>query len=255
MAGTNHDASQPGDIAALLKSADPGVTIYRDIVRQLIDVALSGKVESGVKLPSERELAKILGVGRNAVREGIKVLEARGLLQVRPGKGIFLTKPTHEVITGALSLRMKFQQGTIEDLLETREMLELTIARLAAQRANAADLARLQEHVAAMEATLDQPVAFIEIDREFHAVLAQSVQNPMLETFFHSTISLMDETRRYMILAVTNGTQRAQSHHRQIFRAVAARNADRAVAAMADHFVQIREDVEQTRRHIELLPD
>jgi DNA-binding FadR family transcriptional regulator len=253
--GIGHDEVQPQNVGELLKGADPDVTIYRDIVRQLEDVALSGKVESGVKLPSERELAKILGVGRNAVREGIKVLQTRGLLQVRPGKGIFLTMPTNEVITGALSLRMKFQQGTIEHLLETREMLELTIARLAAQRADAAQLVQLKRHADEMEDTLDQPAAFIEADREFHIVLAQSVQNPMLETFSQSTISLMDETRRYMILVVANGTERAQSHHRKIYQAVAARDAESAAVAMAEHFVQIREDVEQTRRHIELLPD
>jgi GntR family transcriptional repressor for pyruvate dehydrogenase complex len=254
-ADTRHDEVQPRNIGALLKGADPDVTIYRDIVRQLEDVALSGKVQSGVKLPSERELATILGVGRNAVREGIKVLQARGLPQVRPGKGIFLTMPSNEVLTGALSLRMKFHQGTIEHLLETREMLELTIARLAAQRADAAQLTRLKRHLDEMEETLDQPVAFIEADREFHAALAQSVQNPMLEMFSQSTISLMDETRRYMILAVANGTERAQSHHRLIYRAVAARDAAKAAKAMAAHFVQIREDVEQTRCHIELLPD
>jgi GntR family transcriptional repressor for pyruvate dehydrogenase complex len=163
--------------------------------------------------------------------------------------------PTTEVITGALSLRMKFQQGTIEHLLETREMLELTIARLAAQRAEPVHLARLKQHLDEMEETLDQPEAFIQADREFHVVLAQSVQNPMMETFSQSTISLMDETRRYMILAVANGTQRAQSHHRKIYRAVTERNAEKAVQAMSNHFVQIRQDVEQTRRHIELLPD
>ncbi|RIK34023.1 MAG: hypothetical protein DCC55_33845 [Chloroflexi bacterium] len=253
MAGTKE--VQPQEIETLLRSADPGVTIYSDVVRQLEEVALSGKVQSGVKLPSERELARILGVSRNAVREGIKVLQTRGLLQVRPGKGIFLTSPANTVITGALRLRMGFQQGTIVHLLETREMLELTIARLAAQRAEAPHLARLKQYLDEMEETLDQPVAFIDADREFHAVLARSVQNPMLETFFESTISLMDETRRYMILAVANGTERAQNHHRKIYRAVAAGDAEQAVQAMADHFVQIREDVEQTRRHIERLPD
>jgi GntR family transcriptional repressor for pyruvate dehydrogenase complex len=237
----------------LLKSADPTVTIYRDVVQQIEELALSGKLQSGQKLPSERELARMLGVSRTAVREGIKVLETQGLLRVRPGKGSFLTTPSNDAVTGALGLLMKFQQGTIDHLLEARMMLELTIARLAAEQAKTEHLARLADHLKAMEDTLGKPLEFIEADREFHAVLAQAACNPMLEAFAASTISLMDETRRHMILAVSNGTERAQSHHRKIYKAVEDRDSEEAVLAMTAHFVQIREDVDKTRRHVELM--
>src|SRR6266545_3703057 len=130
--------------------------LYQQIVDQIERRVLNGDLRHGDRLPTERELAEQFGVSRTVVREAMKALAQKGLIQVRPGRGTFVIDGTSQAMQHSLSLMMMIGQvGTIASLAEVREILEPEIAARAALRATEANIAAMQAAVATMDATLD----------------------------------------------------------------------------------------------------
>lgn len=158
---------------------------------QIETLILGNHLRPGDKLPSERELAIQFGVSRTAVRESIKLLQERGLLESRNGRGAFVTTPGVGGITSSLNVVYQMQDCTFDHLHEARWCLETFIARLAAERAGAEDIARMEAAVAAMEANLHDPDRYLPADLEFHVALAQSVHNPLFYVMTRPLVALI----------------------------------------------------------------
>src|SRR6266851_4660556 len=110
--------------------------LYEQIVQQIEDSILKGDLKAGDQLPAERDLAQRFGVSRTAVREAVKALREKGLVEAYSGRGTFITDGTSQAIRQSLDRMMKFgQQYGSEHLVEVREILEPEIAALAASRA------------------------------------------------------------------------------------------------------------------------
>ena len=128
---------------------------------------LTGELRSGDRLPTERELAEQFQVSRTAVREALKILAQKGLVDMRPGRGTKVIDGANEALSHSLGLVMKLKLGEVGGsnmLVEVREMLEVEIAALAAARATDTDVAALREAVLAMDAHLCDADAFIVAD-------------------------------------------------------------------------------------------
>src|SRR5512146_1236650 len=109
--------------------------LYEQIVNQIEQRILAGELKAGDQLPSEHELAKQFAVSRTAVREAIKALREKRLVEVRPGKGTFIRNGTEDAVRSSLGMLMKFgQPNGSAPLLEVREILEPEIAAQAATR-------------------------------------------------------------------------------------------------------------------------
>jgi GntR family transcriptional repressor for pyruvate dehydrogenase complex len=216
--------------------------LYEQIVEQIEKSILDGAIKPGDQLPPERELAQRFGVSRTAVREAVKALTEKGLVEALPGRGTFVTNSTSHTIRQSLDRMIRINQvDGVEHLIEVRAILEPAIAARAAAHADEKDLAALREAFAAMEQAGANADAYIEADLDFHLALAEAADNPLILALIDSIVVLLRQHRLRMF-HVHGGPQRGQYHHTRILDAVARRDPDAARAAMTAHLQQVTED-------------
>ena len=216
--------------------------LYEQIVQQIEDSILKGALKAGDQLPAERELAQRFGVSRTAVREAVKALREKGLVEAYSGRGTFITDGTTQAVRQSLDLMVKIGQpeGSTH-LAEVRAILEPEIAALAAVRVQESELATMRDAVAVMDQAGQDPDAYIEADLDFHLALAEAAANPLILSLIDSIVGLLRE-QRLRIFRVSGGPERGQVHHKRILDAVERHDADKARAAMRAHLHQVRDD-------------
>lgn len=216
--------------------------LYERIVSQIEQRIEAGDLNVGDQLPSERELAEQFTVSRTAVREAVKALRQKGLVEIRPGRGTFITNGTSDTVRNSLGMLMKM--GSTKgpgNLTEVREILEPEIAALAAGRITDEYVAAMQEAVRTMDKALNNVDVFVEADLDFHLALAEGTQNPIIPILMDSIIDLLREQRKRIGLT-KGGLQRGQIHHKKILGAVTRRDPQAARQAMQNHLKQVRKD-------------
>lgn len=160
------------------------------LLAYLTDLILDGKIKSGEKMPSERELAAQSGFSRPVVREVLRALQARGLIATHPGRGAFVMPADSVNVAGSLDTLARGASATPQDLIEARASLEENNARFAATRITQAELKNLE----ALSHAFDQADNVIDrarCDLAFHGVLARASHNPVLETMFRAILPLI----------------------------------------------------------------
>ncbi len=218
--------------------------LYEKIVGQIETRIVSGDLKVGDQLPPENELAEQFEVSRTAVREAIKSLREKGLIEIRTGRGTFVTNATPMVMRQSLDLLMKF--GTTDgssSLVEVREIMEPEIAALAATRMTDELASALKEAYEVMEKAYDNPDLFIEADLDFHLALAEATQNPLIPALMDLIIDILRDERK-RTAQVAGGLRRGQYHHRKILDAVYNHDPQAARLAMKEHLEQVRADLE-----------
>jgi len=216
--------------------------LYEQIVQQIEESILKGELTEGSQLPAERDLAKQFGVSRTAVREAIKALQEKGLVDAFPGRGTFVTNGTSNSMRRSLDRIIK--SGETDGwayLVEVREILEPEIAALAAARATDQDLAAMREALDLMDNAKMDSEAYIEADLDFHLALAEAAANPIVLSLIDSIVGLLRE-QRLLTFRVEGGPELGQRHHKRILEAIQQRDPQAASAAMQAHLSQVRED-------------
>jgi GntR family transcriptional repressor for pyruvate dehydrogenase complex len=216
--------------------------LFEQIVQQVEESILSGQLKPGDQLPAERDLAQRFGVSRTAVREAVKALREKGLVEAYSGRGTFVTNGTSQAIRQSLDLMIRInQQEGSANLAELRLVLEPEIAGLAALRIEEQLLSTMREAVAVMERNLHDPGAYVEADLDFHLALAEAVGNPLILSLLDSIVGLLRE-QRSRIFRVDGGPERGQFHHKRILAAIERREPEAAREAMRAHLQQVFED-------------
>src|SRR5437660_9321022 len=132
--------------------------LYEQIVKQIEESILKGALKPGDQLPAERDLAQQFGVSRTAVREAVKTLREKGLVESYSGRGTFITNGTSQAIKQSLDFMMRIgQQDGLVQLAEVRQILEPEIAALAASRVQEQHRAMMREAVAVMDEAVRDP--------------------------------------------------------------------------------------------------
>ncbi len=216
--------------------------LYEHIVRQIEESITRGVLKPGDQLPAERELAQQFGVSRTAVREAVRVLSEKGLVEAYSGRGTFVTNGTSQVIRQSLDLMIKIgQPDGSTHLAEVREILEPGIAALAAIRAEESHISQMREAIDVMDRSRHDADAFIEGDLDFHLALAEAAGNPMILSLIDSIVGLLRE-QRLRTYYIGGGPERGQFHHKRILEAVEQHDPERAREMMQAHMQQVRED-------------
>jgi GntR family transcriptional repressor for pyruvate dehydrogenase complex len=216
--------------------------LYEQIVQQIEESILKGTLRPGNQLPAERELAQQFGVSRTAVREAVKALREKGLVEAYSGRGTFVTDGTSQAIRQSLDLIVKIgQPDGSTSLAELRAILEPEIAALAASRGEEQHLTTMREAVEVMDGSRQDPEAFIEADLDFHLALAEAAANPLILSLIDSIVGLLRE-QRMKIFRVDGGPERGQFHHKRILQAIELRDPEKARTTMRDHLQQVCED-------------
>jgi GntR family transcriptional regulator, transcriptional repressor for pyruvate dehydrogenase complex len=209
-------------------------TLTMEIARRLLDYFLSGQVEPGERIPSERRLAEALGVGRSLVREALKSLHLLGLLEVRQGDGTYLKRTDSELLPQVIEWGLLLGERPALDLVEAREHLEVVVAGLAAERRDAQALDDLRQLLATMRESSDDPVQFVEADVGFHLRVAEAAGNVVLSDMLSGVRALLRVWIRRVIEAAGE-TGPSYREHLPIFEAIERGDRAAATAAMAAH--------------------
>jgi GntR family transcriptional repressor for pyruvate dehydrogenase complex len=227
------------------------IKVFEQIADQIEQRILNGELRSGDRLPTERVLAEQFQASRTAVREAMKILAQKGLVEMRPGRGTIVINGAPEAMQNSIGLVMKLQVGEVggsDNLVEVREILETEIAALAAARATEDEIAAMREAIRVMDVSLSDADAYIAADNQFHRALAKATQNSLILILIDSIVNPLSEQRKH-IFAVEGGPERGQFHHRRILESIIRRNPENARAAMHAHLQQVREDVRASPKH------
>jgi DNA-binding FadR family transcriptional regulator len=209
-----------------------------------------GRLKPGERLPSERELSDAFAVGRSSVREAIKALQSRGLVEGRPGGGTYVRRPGVEELVQLPAAAVSVTEAEVLALYEVREMLDPGIARLAAERARRADIAALTRMLERQETLVDDGRYTSEDDAGFHLRLARISANPVLIRLVEGVMRLLGEAREPALRA--RGKRVRLEGHWQILRAVEAHDPEAAAEAALAHLRRARDTALTAVRALEL---
>jgi GntR family transcriptional repressor for pyruvate dehydrogenase complex len=218
------------------------------VALQIADLVAQGQIEVGSRLPSLAELCTQLGVSRSAVREGIKLLDAWGIVTVRHGVGTFVSGVTDDTLTMPLRVSAERSAYAIRNLHQLREALEPNIAELAASNAGPVHLREMKDALDRMESLLSNASEgtdddqFVEIDLAFHSALAKATGNDLFLIVIRPVIHLLQEARRLSV-ETPGATHRAQVYHRMILERVRAGQPGGAKEAMRAHLAQTWQEI------------
>jgi len=156
---------------------------FEEVAAQVREMLFGGALRPGDRLPPERELARMLGVGRPALREALRALEVSGLIELRQGKtgGAFVAHGCQDVVSGSLSDMLRLRTVSSEQMFEARLWILSSLARPASRCIEAGEIAAMRANVK-RAAQLHAAGRFnerIEVNFEFHRLLAQAARNPV----------------------------------------------------------------------------
>lgn len=154
--------------------------LYQEILLKINDIIGQDRLQVGDRLPSERELAERLKVGRSSVREALRALELLGLISTRRGEGTFIQDNTSHHLVEILAFFILGNQKSKKDLLETRKIIEIDVIRLAAERITDEELILLERIIVESENKLNNGTIPIEEDYLFHETIALASKNNLL---------------------------------------------------------------------------
>lgn len=203
----------------------------------------AGEWEIGAKLPAESALAAELGVGRSTVREAVKELRGRGLVEARQGSGVFVIALERSEEWDAV-----LRRADIDDVLEVREAIEVKAAELAAGRRDSRDLSRLRVTLKnrADAETARSDDKLVDADIEFHRAIVRAAHNPVLSELFESFAPRIRSAMLDMLhMSPDDRHRHDQDAHSQIMEAIRQRDPARAGAVMLGQLESDRRENEQ----------
>ena len=206
------------------------------IVARIKEMIHQGELQPGQRLPSERDLANQMGVGRPTIREAIHHLEGVGLLEVRPTVGIFVRSFTADSLAQPLFRMLEDELNVVMQFVDTRIAIEGWAAAEAARHATAEQVARIEALTRQLEALAERGESLLPLDATFHLLILEATQNPAMLRMKEPLASLIASIRAFMNLVPwpQEGPDRAR-HHREVADAIAQRNPDLAQQAMVAH--------------------
>jgi DNA-binding FadR family transcriptional regulator len=228
------------------RARKPGV--HASAVESVGRRIVSGELPPGTALPNAGEYARQLGMSRSVLREAMRVLEEKGLIELRQKRGTLVRPRSDWLLLDADVLRWlvadSVDDGLYADLTEVREIVEPRAASLAAERATSADLAQIGEALDRMRAASDRADdGFVEADLAFHGAILRATRNDLLRQMTE-TISAALRASRMATTAVPGSSPRSLLAHEDVLAAIRGRSPDDGDAAMRRLINETRQDIE-----------
>jgi len=218
---------------------------YRKVAAAIGERILGRVLREGERLPAETELARQFGVNRSTVREALRELESRGLVQRRPGSKLMsVSRPRHAAIAAGVSHALLLHDVTVRDVWEALTILEPPIARAAARARSDADLAAILAAARALSDGGTDTEQAVQRVAEVFRCIGRATHNPVLGLAQEPLLQLLEPSLRVMIDKVPQARARIISAHGRLAAALAARDADLAESWMARHIRDFRKGYE-----------
>jgi len=216
--------------------------IYEEIVRQVKQLIAEGKLKSGDRLPPERDLAEKFMVSRTSVREALRALQSRGLIDIRAGEGAFIRDISVDTLIEPLAMVILPHREAVGELFEARRLLEPAIAALAARRAT-----RDERILEEQSKEVAQGRTGVTQDTALHSAIANSAHNRAITRIVSALMDLLTQSREESLLTPGRPT-RSHEDHRRILDAIRRRDELAAHRAMLDHLIAVESLVTGAQR-------
>lgn len=211
------------------------------IAEKINEMIIQQNMKPGTKLPSEGQLSEWYRVSRPTIREAMKTLKAQNIVVIRQGDGTYVSNFTG-MGEDPLGLRYIEKETLTESVFEVRLLIEPKIAMLAATRASADDIKELRKIVKQMQLTDYKDAARLELDIQFHTLIAKSSKNAV----FNQIMPVIYETIEKGIVILQESEEshkRAQHMHMEIYEALARRDICKAESAVSAHIYSSLNDI------------
>lgn len=215
-----------------------GVT--NSVMEQLEERIISGALPKGQKLPSEQELSEQAGVGRRAVREALKTLEAKGLVEIRKGSGAWVTRNDFdsfiESMTRNVQAYLELDSIKLRHLLQFRELLAGSVIAILAQAPKQETTEALQRSLEAQKEAYrnNSWTGYAQAHLEFHRTIIESLGNPIVTTMYSQVIRLLEPAMK-KAGSVRTIVRSSVREHQEILDAIRRGDAGRAHQAVQSH--------------------
>ncbi|MET8867327.1 FadR/GntR family transcriptional regulator [Nonomuraea sp. NPDC004580] len=217
-------------------------SLAKAVTAELVERIVHGVHPPGSPLPPEPVLCETFSVSRTVVREAVKILQEKGLVQVRQGAGTTVTPPTMwdmlDELVLAATIDMDESLAILDDLVVTRRLLESDMAYLAARLADDETIGRLLALVDRMDELVGDHVTYADHDRAFHDVIMQASGNRIARGVVRSLESQVVNTARYLGEPQRALCVASNQGHRRIYERIAAHDPEGASAAMFTHITE-----------------
>jgi DNA-binding FadR family transcriptional regulator len=211
-----------------------------DVQHEIKRVIINANLAAGDALPTEAELMARLGVSRGSLREALKSLQARGIVEVVHGRGMYVGRLSMDALVDGLTFHAQLDSAAdsrrlASELVDVRDLLESTLIQRVASSAEPGTLAALERIVERMEDAGEQAAPFQDLDRDFHTVLYSSIDNQVVIKLIRAFWDVLDAARPALPESQDDRVANA-GHHRAILEAVRSGDIAAAREAMTAHF-------------------
>jgi DNA-binding FadR family transcriptional regulator len=216
--------------------------LTEQVAEHITHLIAEGQWPAGMIMPAEGNLAEQFGVSRTVIRECVRVLASRGMVEVRQGRGTSVQPPAAWNVTEPLALLVRADRADLPHWLEVRSILEVESAGLAAERSGLEGGKALEEAMTSLETSSDDADAFIAADVKFHLGIGLATGNPALLRLLRPVVQPL--WQQLHDTALWPDAQRAANReHRRILACITAGDAAGARKAMAGHLARVAEEI------------
>ncbi|NFG03333.1 FadR family transcriptional regulator [Clostridium sporogenes] len=211
--------------------------VYEQVIEQIKTMIISGNLQKGDKLPSERELVDQLKVSRTSIREALRALEIVGLIKCKQREGNFIRDNFDNSLFEPLSLVFMLERSNKEDIIEVRRIIEVEAAALAAKRITKDQLKKLEYIIYEFKNSEDEKI-LVNLDKNFHYEIAQASNNFILLNIINSCSTLIDsliKNARYKIMKNVENKKELVDQHEKIYLALKEKDSELASKLMKEH--------------------
>lgn len=220
------------------------------VAQRLLDRIVSGNLSPGSSLGTEADLLQQYDVSRPTLRESLRILEAQGVLELRPGPkgGIIVTMPGTDILAHGLSVYLRMHDVPFVAVLRAREVIEPGLAAEAAENGTEEDFAAMQASIDRM-LEVDHQDDFLEENRNFHSLIAHASRNHVMIIFW-STISMVAAGEGHGIQFTTGNQKRVAEAHQRILDACRGRDSAAAAACMREHMREFEQLIKKSYKYL-----
>lgn len=224
----------------------PNKSLTQRVEYELTEAIRAGKYLPGNKIPTEHELCEVFNVSRTSIREAVKKMSARGIVDVKRGSGVYVSemsiKNTSEILN--LFFELSTDKNIILQTINTRLILEPALASQAAIYRNHNHLELLRNNMIQMQkCALGDKIKETELDNDFHRTLLSIANNKVLELLLSPIFNLMPKFKTAVYVKPIEGKLLEEKnimlhHHENIFQAIIEQDSDKAIEAMRNHILE-----------------
>jgi GntR family transcriptional repressor for pyruvate dehydrogenase complex len=217
-------------------------TLTEAAFEQLISQVVNGHWKPGDRIPAERDLCQQLGIARTSLREALKAMELVGMLNSRVGDGTFVCPRSEFLSRPLLWAFTGMDHEELHDIMESRLVIEESLAGLAAERGSDEQIKRVAEAVQLMRDSIARNESILEADMAFHLAVSTAAQNELLRNAAQLLRNLMRQSIYHKLL-IPNIAQSVLKGHMAIYSAIAHRSPAAARRAMRRHLEATTEQI------------